>query len=433
MTVNPKFNDGGTFTYENFVDRLLFFNKISQNILEKKPLEKLLDEIITFSKLLLNAEASSLLLYNKNEKLLYFHTIACKKKKELSNKTVKLGEGIAGFVAKHQEVLNIKDCYSDKRFSREFDLTTGFKTRNMLCAPMVRKKELIGVIQVINKNEGEHFTQQDIDLFNALASECALAIENARLTEIEIKTEQLNYELSIARDIQQKLLPDKLPEFDDIDVNAKLIPAKEVGGDYYNVIKISDNETLFIIADVSGKSVSAALIVSTIYSFIQTYLIINRNSFNLKTFVESLNSFLVASTTQDKFATAWFGLYDHKEKTVHSINAGHNPIYVYKVKDKKIIELNKGGLLLGSLKFPYQVEILKLEKDDVLIFYTDGIPEAMNNKMEEYGEERLIKLITKNSRLNSSGLLENIFADIKKFRGSAEQSDDITCGIIKVR
>lgn len=433
MTGNPKFENGGTFTYENFVDRLLFFNKISQNILEKKPLEKLLDEIITFSKLLLNAEASSLLLYNKNEKLLYFHTIAGKKKKELSNKTVKLGEGIAGFVAKHQEVLNIKDCYSDKRFSKEFDLITGFKTRNMLCAPMVRKKELIGVIQVINKVEGEHFTQQDIDLFNALASECALAIENARLTEIEIKTEQLNYELSIARDIQQKLLPDKLPEFDDIDVNAELIPAKEVGGDYYNVIKINDNETLFIIADVSGKSVSAALIVSTIYSFIQTYLIINKDSFDLKSFVESLNSLLVFSTTQDKFVTAWFGLYDHKEKTVRSINAGHNPIYVYKVKDKKIIELNKGGLLLGSLEFPYQVEILKLEKDDVLIFYTDGIPEAMNNKMEEFSEERLIKLIKENSRLNSSDLLENIFADIKKFRGSAEQSDDITCGIIKVR
>lgn len=135
-----------------------------------------------------------------------------------------------------KKILKIDDCYKDKRFNKDFDKTTGFKTRNMICAPMIRKKDLIGVIQVINKKEDRLFDQQDVDLFTVLASECALAIENARLAEVEIKTEQLNYELKIAHQIQQKLLPSKLPDFTDFDVSAELIPAKEVGGDYYNVI-----------------------------------------------------------------------------------------------------------------------------------------------------------------------------------------------------
>lgn len=417
--------------YSDLIERLLFFNKVSQNILEKKPLPDLLNEIISSSKSLLNAEASSLLLYNNSDKHLYFHTVSGEKRKALTHKKIKIGEGIAGWVAHHKKEINIDDCYSDPRFNKDFDIATGFKTRNMLCAPMIRKNELVGVIQVINKKDNRLFNQQDIDLFNLLASECALAIENARLAEVEIKTEQLNYELKIAHQIQQKLLPSKLPDFTDIDVSAELIPAKEVGGDYYNVIKINNDQTLFFVADVSGKSVSAALIVSTIYSFIQTYLIISKEKFDLKDFVQSLNRFLISSTTQDKFATAWFGLLIHSEKKFFSINAGHNPTYLFDSNTSKLIELTKGGLLLGSIDFPYDSEAIKLKSDDLIIFYTDGIPEAMNKSNIEYGEDRFKKLIVKYAELPPDKLLNKIISSVNKFRGSAEQSDDVTLGVIK--
>lgn len=418
--------------YSDLIERLLFFNKVSQNILEKKPLPDLLNEIISSSKSLLNAEASSLLLYNNSEKHLYFHTVSGEKRKALTHKKIKIGEGIAGWVAHHKKEINIDDCYSDPRFNKDFDIATGFRTRNMLCAPMIRKNELVGVIQVINKKNNRLFNQQDIDLFNLLASECALAIENARLTEVEIKTEQLNYELKIAHQIQQKLLPSELPSFDNIDISAKLIPAKEVGGDYYNVIKINDNQTLLFVADVSGKSVSAALIVSTIYSFIQTYLIISKEKFDLKDFVQSLNRFLITSTTQDKFATAWFGLLIHPEKKIISINAGHNPTYFFDSSISELIELNKGGLLLGSIDFTYDSETINLKSDDLIIFYTDGIPEAMNKSNIEYGEDRFKKLIVKYAGLPPDKLLDKIISSVSKFRGSAEQSDDVTLGIIKI-
>lgn len=432
MSVISQIDCNDCTNYIGLVKRLLFFNKISQNILEKKPLTELLKEILDSSKLLLNAEASSLLLYDKADDCLSFHTVAGEKQKELTHQKINMGEGIAGWVAKNKKPLKIDDCYIDPRFNKEFDLNTGFRTRNMICVPMMRKNELVGVIQVINRKNGEEFPEQDVDIFNILASECALAIENARLTEMEIKTEQLNYELTIAREIQQKILPDKLPEFDDITIKAHLTPAKEIGGDYYNVIRINKNETLFMVADVSGKSVPAALIVSTIYSFIQTYLIINKNSFDLKSFVESLNSMLITSTTQDKFATAWFGLYNHSEKTLQSVNAGHNIIYVYEKNENKLQELTEGGLLLGGLELPYQPETIKLASGDAIIFYTDGIPEAMDEDMEEYGDERFIQLISNNAGLYPAEIIDNIISDIKIFRGSAEPSDDITCGVVRI-
>ncbi len=431
MDYHGFFECSGCTNYSNMMKRLFFFQKISQNILSKQPLNKLLDEIIKSSKSLLNAEACSLLLNDGKEKSLYFHTISGSKKEELANLKIKYGQGIAGWVAKHKKVLKIDDCYSDPRFNKQFDIQTGFKTRNMLCAPMIRNKDLIGVIQIINKKGGSSFDQSDIDLFTALCSECALAIENARLVSLEVKNEQLNYELGVARDIQQKLLPSRLPSFRDIDIAVKLIPAKEIGGDYFNIVKISDNESLFFVADVSGKSISAALIVSTLYSFLQTYLIINKENFNLKNFVESLNRFVISSTTQDKFVTAWFGLYNHSQKELQSISAGHNPTYLLRQNGKGLIELLRGGLLLGSIDFPYDCEVIKILNGDLIIFYTDGITEAMNLESEEFGEERFINLIGKNNK-TANGMLETILREVKLFTKNAEQSDDMTCGIIKI-
>ncbi|MDZ7762986.1 MAG: GAF domain-containing SpoIIE family protein phosphatase [Melioribacteraceae bacterium] len=419
--------------YTSLANRLIFFNQMSQKILEKKPLVGLLDEIIGSSKLLLNAEAGSLLLFDKQNNNLYFHIVSGEKRDELKSKKIKLGEGIAGWVAAHKKPLKIDDCYIDKRFNKDFDIKTGFKTRNMICVPMLRKNELVGVIQAINKQDAEHFSQQDVDLFSVMASECALAIENARLSQVEIKTEQLRYELSIAHAIQQRILPDKLPVYDDIDLNTVLIPAKEVGGDYYNVIKLNKDESLFIIADVSGKSISAALIVATIYSFLQTYFIINHEKLELKLFVEALNRFLISSTTQDKFATAWLGLYNHKEKKLESINAGHNPILLLKKDETDFTTLTEGGLLLGSIDLPYESETIELAKDDLLIFYTDGVTEAMNENEEEYGDDRFSELIKRKRSLGAAETSVMILDDIRIFCSGNEQSDDITFGIMKVK
>lgn len=398
-----------------------------------KPLDQLLDEIVESSKKLLDAEASSLLLYDQETDHLFFHIAKGDKGTEIESNFIQLGQGIAGWVAEHKEPLKIDDCYSDERFNPEFDKRTGFKTRNMLCVPMIHKDRLIGAIQVINKSYERDFNEHDLSFFKALSSECAIAIENARLVEIELKSQQLKYELETAHNIQQKLLPDTLPEIADLDISARIIPAKEIGGDYYNVIKINEKESLIFIVDVTGKSVPAALIVSTIYSFIQTYLLIHEKSFVLTEFMETLNKFLLTSTTADKFASAWFALYNKGTKELEYISAGHNPTYLLKDDNDTVTELNAGGLFLGSIELPYDSEKIKLHNGDTIVFYTDGITEAMNLKGEEYGEEPFKDLIVGKKQEKSNDILDSIFSAVNSFRGHAEQSDDITCGVLKFK
>lgn len=364
--------------YVSLLKRLKFFQIISRDISERKPLQELLDEIISASKKLLDAEAASLLLYNKDEDNLYFHTISGGKSSSLKSRPLKIGEGIGGWVARHRESIIINDCYKDSRFNKDFDKSTGFHTRNMVCAPMINKGNLVGIIQVINKKNEINFSKEDMQLFEVLAAQCAVAIDNARLIEIEIKSEQIKYEMETAWKIQQRFLPETLPHVNNVEMCIKLKSAKEIGGDYFNVLKVDESTTLFFVGDVSGKSIPAALIVSTLYSFLNFYFIINKKNFNAVEFVQSFNKFLISSTTADKFVTAWFGFYNQNDRLLTSINAGHNPTYLFRGSADSFQKLAVGGLMLGSLELPYSSESIELFSDDVIVFYTDGIPEAMN-------------------------------------------------------
>lgn len=417
--------------YTSLLNRLKFFQSISREISARKPIQNLLDEIIDASKKLLDAEAASLLIYNKAENILNFHTISGGNSESLKTKGVKIGEGIAGYVAENKNSLLINDCYNDERFNKAFDTQSGFKTRNMVCVPMLNRDELIGVIQVINKNDEGEFTGEDVQLFEALAAQCAVAIENAHNIELELKAEQIKNEMETAYKIQQRFLPQKLPAIEGIEMSITLQSAREIGGDYFNVITIDETRTLIFVADVSGKSVSAALIVSTLYSFLQFYFIVQKETFDEVEMVRSFNRFLISSTTPDKYATAWFGIYDSSNSILTSINAGHNPPYLIKDSNDKIIKLTEGGLILGSIDFPYASETIALSSGDTIVFYTDGIPEAMNEIEEEFGEEKFEKLLLENKKSDVNSLTKIIFDKIESFRQNAEQSDDITLGIIK--
>jgi sigma-B regulation protein RsbU (phosphoserine phosphatase) len=251
--------------------------------------------------------------------------------------------------------------------------------------------------------------------------------------DIEIKAEQTKYEMETAWKIQQKFLPEILPAVKDVEMCIKLKPAKEIGGDYFNVIKIDDDKTLFFVADVTGKSIPAALIVSTLYSFLQFFILLNKERHHAIEFVQLFNRFMVNSTTSDKFATAWFGFYNQTTKTLESISAGHNPTYILR-KDSGLLEkLSAGGLMLGSLDLPYNSEYVSLHKGDIIIFYTDGITEAMDINEQEFGEQRFESLILKNKNLCVNDLSKLIFDEIKNFRLEAEQSDDITLGILQIK
>ncbi len=414
------------------IDRMNFLHTISQKISEKKPLPKLLNDIMESSKLIMDAEASSLLLYDPKDKKLHFQVATGKKGRLIKKYSVDLGVGIAGWVAKHKKSILIDDCYKDTRFCSDYDKKSKFKTKSMVCVPLIRKNKLLGVIQVINKKDGGIFDERDLTIFETLASQCAIAIENAQLIEVQIEKEALERELETARSIQQKLLPSVLPRFEDIQVAAKLIPAKQVGGDYYNILKINENESLFLVADVAGKGIPAALIVSTIYSCLQTYLKLDRDAFDLMTFVNGLNKVLLESTTPDKFVSCWFGLYNHKNRKLKSINAGHNPTFVFKKGEDVPKKLETGGVFLGILDQVYEIEKIQLEPGNVFVFYSDGVTEAWNEKEQDYEERRLINVVNQQLENSAVSILISIEKDVKNHVGKAQQSDDFTCAVVKI-
>ncbi len=420
------------FELRHLLDEMNLVYEVSLKISEKKPLAELLTEIMESCKTVMNAEASSLLLYDTEDEQLHFQVATGSKGRLVKKYSVSMGEGIAGWVAKNQESQLIEDCYKDPRFNREFDLKSDFHTCSMICVPLVRKEKLLGVIQVINKIDGEVFTESDLRIFSTLASQCAISIENAQLIESQIEAEALERELQTAREIQNQLLPSSLPEFDDLDIATRLIPARLIGGDYYNVIKINDYQSLLFISDVSGKGIPAALIVSTIYSCLETYLDLRKEEFDLLSLVRSLNKALISSTPLDKFATCWFGLYDHTNRKLISLNAGHNPPYIFHKKDKKPIELNTGGIFLGIMEFLFETEVIDIQPRDLLVFFTDGVTEAMNKQDEEYGEVRLIDVVNRNLHKPAAEIINEIEEDVKKHVSGAPQSDDFTCVVAKI-
>lgn len=430
---NTKDSEARVPELEAMLKEYELLHKVSQKLSEKKDLPILLEEIMESSKTIMKAEASSLLLYNHEKNKLCFDVVTGDKKSEIDKIEINMGDGIAGWVAEKKQSILIEDCYSDNRFDSSMDLKTNFKTKSMICVPMLRNEKLIGVMQVLNRLGNEVFTEFNMTLFETLASQCAIAIENAQLVVEQIKNETIASELKMAHGIQMNLLPKSLPIYDDISISAKLIPAREVGGDYYNIVKLNEEFSLFAIADVSGKGVPAALLVSVIYSSLITQINQSAERIELKLLVETLNKVLIEATTNDRFVTAWIGIYEHSTKKLHSINAGHNYPYLFRDGLEQPMELTKGGIMLGSLDFPFEEEIEILKQNDLVILYTDGVTEAWNNLEEEYGEERLIQLVKTNKSLEPTQLIAKLMQDIKNHVGEAEPSDDITCVVLKVK
>lgn len=417
---------------EGMIRELNYLHQVSQRISQKKEIDVLLHEIMESCKEVTNSEASSLLIYDEKENNLYFEVALGDKGDEVKKIVCNMGEGIAGWVALHREPLLVQDCYADPRFNPDYDKQTGFRTKSMICVPMLVENKLVGVIQVINRKDGKSYSDRDLNLFQILATQCGISIENARLTEMQIRQKAIEKELETARMIQENLLPERLPEIKEADVAFRLQSAKQVGGDYYNLYKIDEDHTLFFICDVSGKSISAALIVSTICSCLMTYLKLRSGLGELSGIVDALNKVLIESTTEEKFATAWFGMLDNPSGKLTSVNAGHNSTFIFR-NGELFRELNAGGIFLGLAEMHYDSEEIDLEKGDVIVCFTDGISEAMNSSGEFYGEESLKKVISSSFGKPAAEILDEIYDDVRDFVCGAEQSDDITCGVVKMR
>ena len=208
------------------------------------------------------------------------------------------------------------------------------------------------------------------------------------------------------------------------------VSSKQVGGDYYDVIKLDEEKFYIAVADVSGKGVPASLMMANIQAFLQ---VICRQGIRIDEATGMINDLVTANTSEGRFITFFWGYINNKTNTLTYVNAGHNPPYI--IRNGKIIKLEKGGIILGVMKteVPYIFEEVELKKDDVLLLYTDGVSEALNLDFEEYSEERLQEIAKKLADKNAGEILNGIKEDVQIFTQGNAQSDDITLIVIKVR
>jgi sigma-B regulation protein RsbU (phosphoserine phosphatase) len=292
---------------------------------------------------------------------------------------------------------------------------------------MVIKGRMIGILTLFNKEAAEGFTEADQRLLTIIAGQSANVIENSRLFEEEKKLLQIQQEIQVASEIQKNLLPQEIPSIKGYDIYAINIPAREIGGDYYDFIKISETKTAIALGDVSGKGLPASMLMANLQATLRGQLLFCTSA---KDCIRSANSMLFKSTDTSKFVTLFFGILDTEQHTLTYCNAGHNePVFMQ--SDKKI-KLDKGGMLLSVFEnIVYEEEEILLDPGSTLVVFTDGITEAMNEKQEEFSDERLEELIDKNSNLTSRQLVTKILNDVKNFSSGVPQFDDITLMVIK--
>jgi len=411
---------------ERLMEEVSTLLEVTQAIETGGKIQGLLEMIMKKCMTVMKIEAASLLLITADKKHLEFRVALGPKVKDIKQYFVQIGKGIAGVVAKTGEPMLIPDAYQDKRFDQRFDKKSGFETKSILCVPLMYRKKIMGVVQALNRFDGQPFNEHDLRTFKIFATQAALAIQNTILLHKEIQQEKLQSQITVASEIQRLIVPEILPEVRDFEMSACYIPSQGIGGDFYSVIPINDDETVFCIADVSGKSVPGALLVSTLHASLKAYL---EFTSDIKKVMHKLNELIINLSTASKFITLFIAKYNAVKNKIYYISAGHNPQYV--IRGNEIIKMGSGGVCIGIIPFDYKIKKVELQKNDLILLYTDGIVEARNKANKVYGEERLQEVINENRNNSCEVIQKEILKSVKTFALNPSKQDDLTLLVMR--
>lgn len=413
-----------TARLEHKVRRLSTLIEVNALISSSLDLDRILENVMSISKQVMNADASSLMLLDeKTNELVYEVALGSVGDKLKQEFRLKMGQGIAGTVAQEGKPLLIEDVYTHPKFYRGHDEATGYRTKSMIAVPLKTGDRIIGVAQVINRLDGNPFDSDDLDLFIALCSMAAIAIENARMHKSLMEKQRLLKDMEFARTVQESFLPQRPPDLEGFTFSAHYTPAQEVGGDFYDFIPLEHDKIGIVIGDVSGKGVPAALYMARLGSDLRTFAFTEKGPGDA---LARLNNILVERSRRGMFATLLYAELDAKDHGFVISNAGHLPPFIRR-KNGEIIRLQASvGVPLGILPgMRFGLERAVLERGDIMLLYTDGIVEAMNQDGRQFGLDRLESLLRQNDG-NAEALQSEIIQAVNRFTGIAPRHDDMT-------
>ncbi len=298
--------------------------------------------------------------------------------------------------------------------------------------PMIIKSKVIGLLLFGLKHSGSQFAGKDLELLSASANQAAIAIENARLYQTEAEKARMEIDLELARKIQQGLLPKSIPPMKGISISGDMIPAQQVGGDYFDLLPVSDTKIFVVVGDVSGKGLAASLYMAKLQTMIQLSC---NNDKSPKDILIELNQHFYKSIERNSFVTITLALFDTQNRTLKFCRAGHMPLL--EVSNDSVITYRTQGLGVGLEKgviFENTLieEEVSLKAGQIFAFFSDGITEAMNESLDLFGEYKLSEVIKSNSNLQTNFIMSKVWNEIINFRGNAEQNDDMTMVLVKI-
>ncbi len=353
--------------------------------------------------------------------------------------TYQISESDAHRIQEHLNGRNVKgilDQSSDKtrNLSDHLGSLKGTRFRSLMAFPVQVKGEKIGTLALL-KELPEGFNKEMTQIVSAFANQAGISIENFRLLKEAIQNERYKEELKIAKTVQKSLLPTMLEKADDFDISAFSQSADEVGGDYYDTIRINDHEVGLIIADVSGKGTTAAFHMSQMKGIFHS---LAQQALDPKEFMIRANQALRYCLERGSFISATYFVVDASKKMIHYSRAGHCPVLLYSAAKGKADYLVDKGTALGMIKGKdycnfVETNSMPYHSGDVMVLYTDGITEAKDPKGEEFGLELLQKTIEESAKFNPKEIQDQLIKTLYEYTGTEDINDDYTTMIVKFR
>jgi len=355
-----------------------------------------------------------------------FHTQAVRGYEidDLQELHLKMGEGLIGHVAVTGQPYVSHDVRNNPRY-----INARPRTNSEMVAPIISNNEVIGVFD-LESDELNAYSNDDMEVLMLLASQVAIIIEKVMLHDQLIEKQRLETQLEVARQVQLELLPARDPELDGFDISAYNFPTEEVSGDYYDWVRIYDDQIGIVIADVSGKGVPAALLMAFLRASLRAATHIG---YAPHISMSKVNYLLWESIERNQFVTAFYGILDATNRTIAYSNAGHNPALLMD-KDGTARFEERGGVPLGMFRDTRYYEYFEtIEPGQMLVLYTDGVTEAMNSAGEEYGKERLVDAARQARDMTAREIIEFIHRDVIEWTEGLGAHDDVTFFIVKAR
>jgi serine phosphatase RsbU (regulator of sigma subunit) len=340
---------------------------------------------------------------------------------------VQLSRSITNKVLSEGESVLTSDAMHDPRFQSQNSIVLS-QIRSVMAVPLVSGEETFGMIYVDNPFNNR-FKAEDLNVLTTIASVASIKIENERLLEERLEKRRMEEELKVASEIQMRLQPVAPPKIEGWDMTAVSFPCREIGGDYYDFIQRKRDERLVIaVGDVSGKGTGAALLMSSLHAAVRAQ---SQTRSSIGEVVGEINQYIYENSPPNKFLTLLYGELDPATGTLSYSNAGHNtPLLVRRTGE--LVRLDKGGLPIGLMPGTgYSEGVESFGSGDVLVIYSDGITESINEIDEEFGEARLIEVVKNNLNRSASSIRDRIDESLSRFVGTAAPIDDMTLMIIK--